>query len=341
MVLIFCFHAHPPFLPGAAILVDAFFVMSAFLITALLVREHQRTGRLDLLRFYQRRGLRLLPAVLVVLPVSAALAYWALPADRHEVVPALRSAFFYYANFRAAYQGQEMSVFLPTWSLSTEEQFYVVWPSFMLLLLLLRVLGRWLVGIVAGILVAQVCWLQWSYLHGATNAELVYRPDFRISGILIGTLLGLLNGYGFVTERWRTPTRVATAGAVLFTAYFLWAPTTLPIWTIETLAIVTACVGFAALVLQQVRWPVRAYTLVLENRVVLWLGQCAYVLYLAHVPALRITGAVLDQPPWPVRMVVGGVITLAVGAAVHELVEKPALRLKARRTAHDLASAGA
>ncbi len=341
MVLIFCFHAHPPFLPGAAILVDAFFVMSAFLITALLVREHARTGRLDLPRFYQRRALRLLPAVLVVLPVAAVLAYWLIPAERGEVVPSVCSAFLYYANLRAAYGPQGMSVFLPTWSLSTEEQFYVLWPSFMTLLLALRVPPAWLVRVVGLVLVSQVCWLQWSYLHGATDSELVYRPDFRISGILIGTLLGLLHGYGYVTDRWRTPTRLATAAAVLFTAFFLVAPLTLPVWSIETLAIVLACLGFGALVLQQVRWPVAAYSAVLENRVVLWLGRSAYVFYLVHVPALRIVGGALHDPPWPLRMLLGGVITLVVGAVVHEWVEKPALRLKARRPSHDLASAGA
>lgn len=341
MVLIFCFHAHPPFLPGAAVLVDAFFVMSAFLITVLLVREHARTGRLDLPRFYQRRALRLLPAVLVVLPVAAALAYWLIPADHSEVVPSVRSAVLYYANFRAAHDPQGMSVFLPTWSLSTEEQFYVVWPSFMALVLALRVPRAWLVRVVGVVLVAQVCWLQWSYLHGATDAELVYRPDFRVSGILIGTLLGLLHGFGYVTERWRTPVQVVTAAAVAYTVCFLVSPLTMPVWSVETLAIVVACAGFGALVLQQVCWPVAAYSAVLENRVVLWLGRSAYVFYLVHVPALRIVGGALDDPPWQLRMLLGGAITLAAGAAVHEWVEKPALRLKARRTSHDLASAGA
>ena len=71
---------------------------------------------------------------------AALLAWWLLPAERTEVAPSAWSVLLYYANFRAAAHPQQMSVFLPTWSLSTEEQFYAVWPTLLVLLYALRAL---------------------------------------------------------------------------------------------------------------------------------------------------------------------------------------------------------
>jgi peptidoglycan/LPS O-acetylase OafA/YrhL len=332
MVVIFAYHAYPPLVPGAGIAVDAFFVMSAFLITTLLVAEHQRTGRLDLLRFYRRRALRLLPAMLVVVPVAALVAWLAIPGQRTEVLPSVRSVLLYYANFRAAAHPGQMSVFLPTWSLSPEEQIYLVWPTLLLALLLLRTRPRALVAVVAGLLAVSTVWLQVAYETGTSETAIAYRPDLRISGILIGTLVGLLHAYDLVPGGARRLTRTATLVGTAFVGYYLFRPLTLPRSTIITLAIVAACAAFGALVLQQVRWPVPAFSAVLEWRPLVWTGRASYVLYLLHVPVLRTLSAVLDRPSWPVRLVLGGVITLGLGAAVHVWVERPALRLKERRT---------
>lgn len=332
MVIIFAYHAHPPLVPGAGIAVDAFFVMSAFLITTLLVAEHHRTGRIDLRRFYRRRALRLLPAMVVVVPVAALVAWLAIPDQRHEVLPSVRSVLLYYANLRAAAHPSEMSVFLPTWSLSTEEQFYVVWPTLLLLLLALRARPRVLLAVVGSLLVVSTLWLQASFLTGTPESAIAFRPDLRVSGILIGTLVGLLHGYDLVPAGARRLTRGAALVGTGFVVLYLLRPLSLPRDTILTLAIVAACAAFGALVLQQVRWPVAAYSTVLEWRPLVWTGRASYVLYLLHVPVLRTLSAVLGDPSWPLRLVLGAVITLGLGGAVHVWVERPALRLKERRT---------
>jgi peptidoglycan/LPS O-acetylase OafA/YrhL len=330
MLSIFAYHAYPPLVPGAAISVDAFFVMSAFLITTLLVREQQRTGGISLRRFYRRRVVRLFPAQWLVVPVAAVIAYLAIgPKD---VVRSAMSTLLYYANFRAAAEPMHMSVFLPTWSLSTEEQFYVVWPTLLLLLLRMRVPPKALVASVAVVFVVATGWLQWSFDHGTALSAISYRPDLRVSGILVGTLAGLLFAYDLVPDRARTVVRAATLLGTAYVALFLWRPQLLPVRVVVTLGIVTACVAFGLLVLQQVRWPVRAYSVVLEQPALVWIGRASYVLYLVHVPALRVTGALLDHPAWQLRMVVAGLVTLVVGGLVHEKVEKPALRYKSART---------
>jgi len=139
-----------------------------------------------------------------VVPVAAVVAWHAIPADRYEVLPTVKAVFLYYANFRAVAHQQQMSVFLPTWSLSTEEQFYVAWPTLLLLLLALRTRPRALVGLVAALVVMSTVWLQVAYETGTAEVAISYRPDLRISGILIGTLIGLLHAYGMVPERARS-----------------------------------------------------------------------------------------------------------------------------------------
>jgi peptidoglycan/LPS O-acetylase OafA/YrhL len=329
MLTIFLYHADTTLVPGAGISVDAFFVMSAFLITVLLVREHERTGRIDLVGFYRRRVLRLFPAMLVVVPVAAVAAYALIPERRSDVLPSVLSVLFYFANFRAASE-HGMAVFLPTWSLSTEEQFYVVWSSLLLLVFALRVRPRALVATVGVLCVLAAGWLQVAYEQGTPLRELSYRPDLRVIGILIGTLVGLVHAFELVDDRARPFVRSVAVAGTAFVAYYLFRPLTLPKDTIVTLAIVAACVVFGALVLQQVRWPLAPYSWVLDSRVLVWVGRRSYVLYLLHVPVIRCMTALVGVRSPTFRIVVDGAIVLALAWVVHEYVEKPALRLKER-----------
>jgi peptidoglycan/LPS O-acetylase OafA/YrhL len=205
-----------------------------------------------------------------------------------------------------------------------------VWPTLLVLLLALRARPRVLVGAVGALAVVATVWLQVAYERGYSEPELAYRPDLRVSGILIGTLVGLLHSYGMIPERARGAVRVATLVGTAYVLYYLAFPLTLPRFTIITLAIVVACLAFAAFVLQQARWPSAPYSALFELPALVWTGRASYVLYLVHVPVLRTLGSQVHTGP-VVRWLLGGVITLALGAAVHEWVEKPALRLKERR----------
>lgn len=119
--------------------VTLFFVLSGYLITGILVRERERTGRVDFLRFYIRRGVRLLPALAVLLALTP-LALWMLrdPALSPDLVGASLASFFYVSDFVRS-TGDPMVVLGHTWSLAVEEQFYLVWP-----VLLVLVASRWL-----------------------------------------------------------------------------------------------------------------------------------------------------------------------------------------------------
>ena len=161
ILFVLLFHAELSPMPGGFVGVDVFFVISGFLITGLLLRERERTGRIDLVGFYGRRVRRLLPAALVtvavVLPVATALI---APLDRPSLAstarrPPRRSrtsvsprpAGDYFAAVGSP------SPFLHFWSLSVEEQFYLAWP---LLLLLGTRLARPRLGAAIALLVVLV-----------------------------------------------------------------------------------------------------------------------------------------------------------------------------------------
>ena len=331
VLFVFAAHVHRPWLLGATITVDGFFVLSGFLITYLIVREHRGSGRVDLRLFYIRRALRLLPVAFASVAFGIAMVYLAIPDRRDDVWPAARSVLLYYANFRAAEQPERMAVFLPTWSLSTEEQFYVVWPLLLVAMLALGLSARMILAFTATTLVAATCWLQLAYERGAPLAHLIYRPDLRISGILVGCVTGLLYSFELlpssgVLRRWLPP---LTYGALAFNALYILEPELVPTRFVATLAVVAACVGWAFLFVQQVTAPLAPVSFVLDRVVFRWLGRMSYTLYLVHVPVIRAVRSTWDLSPVAL-LVASFVPTLLVTMALHYGVERPFLRLKDR-----------
>ena len=136
---------------GGGIGVQMFFTLSEFLITSLLLDERARTGSVSLPNFYARRALRLLPPLLIMRALVAALPnVYRTPLDGHSMsrLITIPLALFYMANFGNIY-GEGMGYLAHCWSLSVEEQFYIVWPVVALGLLRrgrLRQYLPWLIG---------------------------------------------------------------------------------------------------------------------------------------------------------------------------------------------------
>ena len=141
VLIVVLFHAGLAGLIGGFVGVDIFFVISGFLITGLLLREHERTGRIGLLQFYARRARRLLPAAIVVLVVTLVVALNVVaPLDRPTVGLDGAAAAVSIGNIRFALAAGDYfasvtaaSPFLHFWSLGVEEQFYLIWPVLILL----------------------------------------------------------------------------------------------------------------------------------------------------------------------------------------------------------------
>ncbi len=141
VISVVLYHAKIPFFSGGYVGVDIFFVLSGYLITRLITLEIANTGHLDLLGFYARRIRRLLPAAFVVLLVTALFSMLLLsPIELRELIASMFYTVFYasnvwFANSAMDYLGNDLhsNPVLHTWSLSVEEQFYLVWPLIILM----------------------------------------------------------------------------------------------------------------------------------------------------------------------------------------------------------------
>ncbi len=193
------YHAGQRWIPGGLLGVDAFFVLSGFLITGLLVRESLGTGRVDLVRFWVARARRLLPALLLLLTAMSGYATWiADPGDLGRLRADALSALAYVANWRFAVSHQGYfdhfsapSPLLHLWSLGVEEQFYLLWP-----LAVAALLGRtgrlrlllWVSAL--GALASSVLTITMA-AAGVDSSRLYYGTDTRAQALLVGAALAV------------------------------------------------------------------------------------------------------------------------------------------------------
>jgi peptidoglycan/LPS O-acetylase OafA/YrhL len=124
---VFLLHADKKYFPGGFLGVDVFFALSSYLITSILLRERQGRGRVDYAAFYWRRFFRLAPALLLWLTLIALPT--AILAHQVSTIPiSTTGALFYFNDFLAAFTNKLGTSYDQSWSLSIEEQFYMVWP---------------------------------------------------------------------------------------------------------------------------------------------------------------------------------------------------------------------
>src|SRR5215469_11822604 len=136
VTLVLIYHLYPSLVPGGFVGVDVFFVISGYLITGQLWRGFKRTGKVALVEFWGRRARRLVPAAALVLAVTWLAARVVLPASQlADTAQQIRASALYYQNWQLAHDavdylksGDAASPVQHFWSLSVEEQFYLVWP---------------------------------------------------------------------------------------------------------------------------------------------------------------------------------------------------------------------
>jgi peptidoglycan/LPS O-acetylase OafA/YrhL len=331
---------HLHFFPGGFIGVDLFFVLSGFLITALLLEEHARNGRISVTRFYARRALRLLPSVAFVL--VALLAYTHLVRSPSEAAGTRREAVVvacYLSNWQTVHR-VPMPTLGHTWSLSLEEQFYLIWPVALLCALALRARRRTVLAIIVLTIGAASVnrVIQHRDARAAGTAEAIARLymglDTRIDALLAGCLIGAVAVWGLLPTG-PISRRVVALWAICgvpTTAYWV---TTLhlgkPILYDGLFTLLAA--NFAAIVVHLLVNPAPVWRWVLESRVLTWLGRVSYSVYLVHIPIFHYARpAGLRGCGWDERLALGAAAVVA-GALLHYAVERPFLRLKGRWSA--------
>ena len=195
----FVFHAARPGLPGGFIGVDVFFVLSGYLITRILINEHEANGHVRIARFYSRRVRRLMPAVVVLVAVVATRE--ALYGEVLVLGARLRDSIatlFYFMNWNLIWQADQYfleatsaSPLRHAWSLSIEEQFYLIWPVALIgILALVRRNPKRAIIVVAAL--AAISALLMAVLYEPTVVDRAYYgTDTRVHQPLIGAALAL------------------------------------------------------------------------------------------------------------------------------------------------------
>jgi peptidoglycan/LPS O-acetylase OafA/YrhL len=318
---------------GGFVGVDVFFVISGFLITGLLLKEHDRTGSISFTGFYKRRARRILPASMVALLGTVAGAYFLFGSTRfQQVLTDGVWATLFAGNWRFAIAGTDyfqaggpVSPLQHFWSLAVEEQFYFVWPWVMLLVFVLggksskwdqRVAHR-AVGV--AMIVIIVSSFLWAMFETTTNPTVAYFSTLsRAWELGIGALLAVGAG---VLAKLPQPLRPALAAlglAGIFASFFLITTTsTFPAPWAALPVLATALVIAAGTGSERdsvLSWP-------LTNRFSTYVGAISYSLYLWHFPAIILLQTLLPEGITSDVLILAAAFALA--AASYHGVENP------------------
>lgn len=294
--------------------VDIFFVLSGFLITYLMLRDEMLHGNISLPGFYIRRGLRILPPLLLYLGV---LGLFCLAGAIEVPATDFLAGIFFFRNYVGA-----SALTGHLWSLAIEEQFYLVWP---LALVLLRS-PRARVGVVLTIVIASPFWRHlWILLVGVEKLGGFHRTDFRLDPIATGALLAIILSH----SRWRKVVEnrfMLSAWPIIVSLAFL-------AWTIfgdTNIRVLRAfvgslsCLSVAVIINAGIR---RSWLLspILDSWPLAWLGTISYGLYLWQQPFARL-GAV--DVPWFQQFPANVVLSLACTLVSFYCLEKPLMALR-------------
>ena len=346
---------------GGFLGVDVFFVLSGFLITTLLLQEHAALGAVSLSRFYARRALRLLPAFFVLFAIALFLHFTLAAGDgnRPEVL-GLFGMVFYAANWVNVYRDGALGVVSHTWSLAIEEQFYVVWPLILVLLLRRRLRLVTIAGITTAGIVAASVWRAWYWLHhlghrnfldyyldvtsrplpSGTVGTLTHRTevwnrfyfgsDTRADALLVGCLTAIVLFWLLPRLGARSRVRLSAAAclALVGCAVIVWQSVVvisgwLPVWGILALELAVGVV-IAGLVAA----PRNPLARLLALPPLAWLGRRSYAVYLFHTVVFEYCRRSRVHLSPPVSFVFQMVVILVVAELSHRLVEAPMLRRK-------------
>jgi peptidoglycan/LPS O-acetylase OafA/YrhL len=340
VIAVIAFHEQLSAFSGGFLGVDVFFVLSGYLITDLLTAQWNRHGRLDLRGFWARRARRLLPALAVLLVVVTAATAVIEPAQLAALRSALLAAVTYSSNWwQALAHHSYFAAFGPPpplqhlWSLAIEEQFYLVWPLLLIVILKTCRSRRLRAGVAWSGAALSALAMTLAYVPGADPSRVYYGTDTHASALFIGSALALTwplrrlaatGPLGAVDrDRTRIPDAVGLAGiAVLAWAMGHFAGTDRVLYPAGLLIAALAAGGvvLAAATPGLVSW-------VLSRSVLRWIGVRSYGIYLWHWPVIALaTAAFPQQRPAGWIWLPEAALSIGLAAASWRWVEEPIIR---------------
>lgn len=331
--IVVAFHVGAPGFSGGLVGVDVFFVISGFLITGLLAREQDRTGRIDILDFYARRVRRIVPALGLVLATVMALGLAVLlpTGEQQSLATSVLAVVGFVSNIyfkivQSDYFGTRAHglPLLHTWTLAVEEQFYLIWPLALAMTAWLartmkfgrRQLLVWLVA--AGSLASLAAcaavtwkWPQWTF----------FITPFRAWEFGAGALLALLPRGAGISPRWGVCLTLGGIAAIVAATVLFSARTVFP-----GIAALLPVAGAAAVIAGGMAAPAGGVTRLLGSRPMVAIGKVSYSWYLWHWPLLALWSLVtLKKPPLGVGLLLV-LLALLLAGLTWRFVEEPVRR---------------
>jgi len=282
VMLVVLNHAGVPILPGGFVGVDVFFVISGFLITG-LIDAQAAGGRFTYRSFYLRRAKRLAPALFAMILATLAIGYWLLVPSDYELLAtsgvwsAFGAANLFFWLHTGGYFSPDAASFplLHVWSLSLEEQFYLLWPAVLLMVLRPRTPGL-RIGLVAAAVAISVAYDQHGVMVHSKGSY--FLPIGRSGEFLLGALTHLLSKPRLANPRIANLLSGLGLLLVMAAALVLNGRSPFP----GVLALVP-CVG-AALILAAPQFGPSLGSRLLATRPFVFVGLISYSVYLWHWP---------------------------------------------------------
>lgn len=336
---VFAAHVSYNWLPGAILFMDAFFMMSSFFITRLLLKDWRNKGKIDFSAFYLRRFKRLYPALLaMVIPITLFMVLYLGHGPRRMLNVA--GTLFYFGNWLRALEIPHEGYLGHTWSLSIEEQYYLAWPALFALGLAFARRGRggqgadgsrrkvnllfW-VPVLASVALMCMAWRSWLALTGASWERLYNGTDMRLDSLALGALLALTFDTPHVQKAcaalarpwlvWLMVLCMAAGAAKVDVSTMPWYAWQQPLFVLLALALIMSILKTPT------GWGLSA---VFQNPVALYLGAICYGLYLWHYPLIWISYTVFHLSVWQC-LAVSGPLALALASLSYHWIELPAL----------------
>ena len=308
---------------GGAFGVDLFFALSSFLITALLLKERDTTGRIDIVSFYWRRVLRIWPLYFTFLLLLAPLVRMVLPGDRLPTRDSVAFALLV-GNWAFVMWGYAHSIVGPLWSVSVEEQFYLVWPA------LLRRFSGHLVHALLGVWLASIATRTALVMMGAANPQIWCNTVAHLDPIACGGLLAvLIRRYDFALRVWARVVLLC-CGVGVFALAGRFGDFAGPRALVTYPAVALACGALIVASLHS-RTDLTRHPL---SRPILYLGKISYGLYVFHLMFITLLGVGTAHLPGRRVLLIGAAFLCSVAAASlsYQVLERPFLALKKRVT---------
>lgn len=334
VLAVIIYHLGFEWMVGGYLGVTIFFVISGYLITNLLLKEYKETKKINLMSFWLRRAKRLLPALFTML--LGVISYISIfrPELMEQVIGDFWAAFFYVSNWWYIFEDQSyfeafqsQNVLTHLWSLAIEEQFYFIWPIFLLIFISLGMCRKKLGTFVIFLGLCSAIWMAVAYNPTVDPSRVYYGTDTRAFSLLFGAALAV-----FRSNKRRFSVKISkpakgiliSASAISFLAllaFVILLSEYNPLIYYGGMCVVSI---LTVMLLSSLLHPSNFIQKIFAWKPFVWIGKRSYSLYLWHFPIIILTTPVINTAGRQWELLIFQVILMfALSECSYRLIETP------------------